>query len=217
MSRTEQRPTATGVVPLFDAKIYAAVLILAGTVLLWAFGNTLTMLLALGTLLVYSYFYTLYLKPATSQNIVIGGVSGAAPPMLAWVGLTGELSAEPLMLMAIIYCWTPAHFWALAIDRVEDYKKSGYPMLPVTHGIDFTQLQILLYAILTVLCSLIFFAISGLGMLYLSTALVIGGYFVWRAWKLYTTDDENPMGVFVVSNWYLMLLFVSMVIDKWLI
>ena len=185
MARTRARPMARGDLDSREALIFAAILALIGGALLYFLVNPLTMWLTAATFFGYAFVYTVILKPTTPQNIVIGGLSGAMPPLLGWVAVTGEVASEAVLLVLIIFVWTPPHFWALALYRVEDYKRSGLPMLPVTHGSEFTRLQILLYTILLTATTALPFIIRMSGALYLTAALALGIGFIWYAWKLY--------------------------------
>ena len=164
----------------------------------------------------YAFIYTVILKPTTPQNIVIGGLSGAMPPALGWAAVTGEVGAEAILLVLIIFVWTPPHFWALALYRVEDYRKSGLPMLPVTHGQRFTQLQILLYTVLLNAVSVLPFVIRMSGWIYLLSALALGGGFIWQAWKLYREySDRQARATFSFSLYYLAALFAALLVDHY--
>eukprot|EP00659_Diplonema_papillatum_P005447 gene5447-8299_t len=185
MARTHKRPLAEGRVSPVAALVFAMVLAVAGLALLLAFTNPLAAWLTLASLLGYAVIYTGFLKRATPQNIVIGGLAGAAPPLLGWVAVTGHVSAEPLLLVLIIFAWTPPHFWALAIHRKEEYAKADIPMLPVTHGEHYTKVHILLYTFALLAVSLMPYVIHMSGMLYLVCALVLGGRFLQWAWVLY--------------------------------
>lgn len=218
MARTQHRPLPANRVSVRSASIWAGVLAAGGTVLLLRFTNPLCTVLTLAALLGYAAVYTLWLKPATPYNIVIGGLPGASPPLLGWTAVTGDIAPAALVLVAIIFAWTPAHFWALALHRLEDYRRVGIPMLPVTHGEAYTRLQILLYTLLTLAMSLLFFAGQGAGLLYLGTALVLGLSFVFHAaWLMYRPGGQCAMSLFHLSNLYLLLLFAGMVVDHLLL
>jgi protoheme IX farnesyltransferase len=217
MERTQQRPVASGRVPPCRAWAFALVLGTLGFVLLYFYVNTLTALLTLATALGYALCYTLYLKPNTPQNIVLGGLFGAMPPLLGWTALTNSIDPQPLLLVLIIFVWTPAHFWALSVYRYHDYERASIPMLPVTHGIPYTKLYILLYSILTVASSLLVFAIGLCSWLYLTTALILGAGLLYFALRLYT--KENPriaLLTFFYSMLYLFILFLAMAADRFL-
>jgi protoheme IX farnesyltransferase len=218
MARTHNRPMARGEVSTGSALAFALLLAVIGSALLYFFVNALTMWLTIATFFGYAFIYTVLLKPTTPQNIVIGGLSGAMPPMLGWAAVTGEISSEAALLVLIIFVWTPPHFWALALYRVEDYKKSGLPMLPVTHGSEFTRLHILLYTILLVAVTVLPFVIKMSGWLYLVTALVLGAGFVRHAWGLYRDySDAKARKTFAFSLWYLAALFAALLFDHYLI
>jgi protoheme IX farnesyltransferase len=175
------------------------------------------MWLTFATFVGYAVIYTVVLKPLTPQNIVIGGASGAMPPVLGWAAMTGQVGAEALILFLIIFLWTPPHFWALALYRVEDYRKSGLPMLPVTHGNEFTRLQILLYTIVLFAACLMPFVFQMSGWFYLACAVVLGGVFVGYAWRLWRSySDALAKRTFSYSIWYLAALFGAMLLDHWL-
>ncbi len=217
MKRTAWRPTARGDLSRGQALLFSAVLGGAGMVLLHQAVNPLTAWLTFGTFVGYAVVYTVILKPLTPQNIVIGGASGAMPPLLGWTAMTGEVSPEAVGLFLIIFLWTPPHFWALALYRAEDYVRAGLPMLPVTHGSEFTRLQILLYTIVLVPATLLPF-IQGLsGLPYLFAALVLGALFIARAWKLWRGYSELlARKTFRFSIWHLSLLFGALLIDHYL-
>lgn len=214
MARTQNRPLPTGAVPARHAWIQAAILAAGGTAALLIFANPLCALLTLCALLGYAAVYTALLKPATPYNIVIGGLPGAAPPLLGWVAITGELDPRPLLMTALIFAWTPAHFWALAIARLEDYRRAGTPMLPVTHGEAYTRLQIVLYTLLTIAISLLLFADGQSGMLYLMGATVLGlGFTASSLWLILRPSTANAMRMFHFSNLYLLGLFALLIAD----
>ncbi|OWJ94664.1 protoheme IX farnesyltransferase [Pseudomonas sp. A46] len=217
MARTLKRPVVNGRVSPAAALAFAFVLAVAGQALLLAFTNELTAWLTLASLLGYAVLYTGFLKRATPQNIVIGGLAGAAPPLLGWVAVTGHLSAEPLLLVLIIFAWTPPHFWALAIHRKAEYAKADIPMLPVTHGEQYTKVHILLYTLVMFAVSLLPYAIHMSGPLYLVAALALGGRFLQWAWVLYR--DSRPhaaIRTFKYSIAYLFLLFIALLMDHYL-
>ena len=218
MARTHKRPVTAGRVTVPAALGFALLLAVAGQALLLAFTNELTAWLTLASLLGYAVVYTGFLKRATPQNIVIGGLAGAAPPLLGWVAATGHLSAEPLLLVLIIFAWTPPHFWALAIHRKEEYAKADIPMLPVTHGEHYTKVHILLYTAAMLAVTLLPYAIHMSGPLYLVAALLLGGRFMFWAWVLYR--DSRPhaaINAFKYSIWYLFLLFIALLVDHYLL
>ena len=217
MARTAWRPTAKGELSNTQALVFSMLLGLVGSVLLYVWVNPLTMWLTFATFVGYAVVYTVVLKPLTPQNIVIGGASGAMPPLLGWTAMTGEVSPEAVGLFLIIFLWTPPHFWALALYRAEDYARAGLPMLPVTHGSEFTRLQILLYTIVLVPATLLPF-IQGLsGLPYLFAALVLGALFIARAWKLWRGYSELlARKTFRFSIWHLSLLFGALLIDHYL-
>ena len=216
MARTRARPAARGEVSASGALAFAALLAAAGAWLLLVFVNPLTMWLTLATFVGYALIYTVLLKPATPQNIVIGGASGAMPPVLGWAAVANDVSPQALVLFLIIFVWTPPHFWALALYRVEDYRRAGLPMLPVTHGLPFTRLQILLYTVLLVATTLLPFMIQMSGWLYLASALVLGGIFIGYAWRLWRSySDALARRTFGYSIYYLMALFAALLLDHW--
>lgn len=217
MARTRARPAARGEVSVPGALAFAGVLGGAGAWLLLEFVNALTMWLTLATFVGYAVVYTVVLKPATPQNIVIGGASGAMPPLLGWTAVADAVDAQALVLFLIIFVWTPPHFWALALYRIDDYRRAGLPMLPVTHGPGITRLHILLYTLLLVATSLLPFMIRMSGWLYLASALVLGGVFVgyaWRLWRAYS--DALARRTFGYSIFYLAALFGALLLDHWL-
>jgi len=217
MKRTSWRPTAQGQVDGLLALLFSSALCAAGSALLYFWINPLTMWLTLGTFLGYAVIYTVILKPLTPQNIVIGGSSGAMPPVLGWAAMTDQVGPEALLLFLIIFLWTPPHFWALALYRVEEYRKSGLPMLPVTHGIDFTCLQILLYTLILLAACLMPFVYGMSSWLYLLVALGLSLVFVVHAFKLWRQySDEQARQTFKFSLVHLSVLFAAMLIDHYL-
>jgi protoheme IX farnesyltransferase len=217
MRRTAWRPTAKGELSDWQTLVFSAVLCAAGSWLLYAWVNPLTMWLTLATFVGYAVIYTVILKPLTPQNIVIGGASGAMPPVLGWAALRGDVGPEALILFLIIFLWTPPHFWALALYRVEDYRKSGLPMLPVTHGNEFTRLQILLYTIVLFAATLMPFAYGMSSWVYLAAALVLSAGFSWygfRLWREYS--DALARKTFRFSLIHLSALFAALLIDHYL-
>ena len=221
MSRTDQRPLPQGKVSRNQALVWGVFLGVIGLGVLELFVNTLTMVLTFISLIGYAVVYTMYLKRATPQNIVIGGAAGAAPPVLGWTAISGTQSIEyALLLFLIVFIWTPPHFWALAIHRVEEYRKVDVPMLPVTHGLAYTRMQILLYTVLLLLVTLLPYLAGMSGLIYLVSAVVLGLIFLMYAIKIYKNPDDNKIAwtTFMFSINYLMLLFVALLIDHyWLI
>ncbi|MFA0809639.1 heme o synthase [Microbulbifer epialgicus] len=218
MARTSNRPVAKGRVEPHKALLFSLILGIMGMSVLIFFVNALTAWLTLTSLLGYAVIYTMFLKHATPQNIVIGGLAGAAPPLLGWTAVTGEIHGHALLLVLIIFAWTPPHFWALAVHRKDDYARANVPMLPVTHGIPYTNLHILLYTLILFAVSLLPFATAMLGWLYLLGAVVLGLGFVY--WSLVMLRGRNPnsgMETFKYSIIYLMALFCIMLIDHYLI
>lgn len=217
MGRTRRRPLPTQKVTPRQAIIFAFLLGSLGMLTLTFFVNSLTALLTVLTFIGYAGIYTLYLKHATPQNIVIGGLAGAMPPLLGWTAVTNHISAEPLLLVLIIFLWTPPHFWALAIHRREDYKEADVPMLPNTHGVAFTKLTLTLYTFLMFASTLMPYAIGMSGLIYLSGALVLGAGFFYHVWLMCT--DKHPhaaMNTFWYSIFYLLMLFVFLLLDHYL-
>jgi protoheme IX farnesyltransferase len=216
MQRTRGRPLPRGEVSSRSTLVFAAMVGGLGLWLLHAYVNPLTMWLTLATFVGYAIVYTVLLKPATPQNIVIGGASGAMPPVLGWAAVTGEVAPEALLLFLIIFVWTPPHFWALALYRVRDYANAGLPMLPVTHGRRYTQLMIVLYTCALVAVTLLPFAIKMSGYLYLAAALGLGGWFLLYAVQLYRDySDLLARAMFKYSIWYLAALFSALLIDHY--
>lgn len=217
MARTRNRPIAQGRVGALQAGLFAFVLGGLGMAILMIWINALTAWLTLASLVGYAFIYTMFLKRATPQNIVIGGLAGAAPPLLGWTAVTGQVDGHALLLALIIFAWTPPHFWALAIHRREEYAAVDIPMLPVTHGVAFTKLHIMLYTILMFLVTLLPFATRLSGPLYLLGAVVLGGGFLY--WAVELLRDKNPRApieTFRYSIVYLMALFVVMLVDHYL-
>lgn len=216
MARTRGRPLPTGQLTTAEALTFAVALgLLSMAVLVW-WVNVLTAVLTFISLIGYSVIYTVYLKHATPQNIVIGGAAGAAPPVLGWAAITGEVSAQALLLFLIVFVWTPPHFWSLALYREKEYAKAGIPMLPVTHGAPFTRLQILLYTILLAAVTVMPFATHLSGWLYLLGAIPLNAMFLWYAWRLYKNySDALAKKTFVWSIQYLALLFALLLIDHY--
>ena len=218
MTRTINRPVATGRVDPWHAGLFALTLGLLGMSLLVLFINTLTAVLTLISLLGYAVVYTLFLKRATPQNIVIGGIAGAAPPLLGWTAVTGEVHGHALLLVLIIFAWSPPHFWALAVHRKDDYAKADIPMLPVTHGERYTKIHILLYTLILILVTVLPYLTGMLNWLYLLGALVLGaGFLYWSELLLVSKRPSVGMDTFKYSIVYLMALFVIMLLDHYLL
>jgi heme o synthase len=216
MARTSWRAMAKGEIGSGTALVFAGVLAAAGSVLLFTLANPLTMWMTIATFFGYAIVYTMVLKPSTPQNIVIGGLSGAMPPALGWAAVANDVPGEAWLLVLIIFVWTPPHFWALALYREEDYRKSGLPMLPVTHGGEFTRLQILLYTFLLLAVSVLPFVIKMSGWLYLVTAVALGLGFIGYAWKLYKNySDLLARKTFRFSLLYLSVLFAALLADHY--
>lgn len=217
MARTAWRPTARGQLTNTQTLTFSAVLCAAGSVLLYVAVNPLTMWLTLATFIGYAVIYTVVLKPMTPQNIVIGGASGAMPPVLGWAAIRGEVGSEALIMCLIIFLWTPPHFWALALYRVEDYRKSGLPMLPVTHGSEFTRLQVFLYTLVLFAGTLLPFVSGMSGWIYLGAAVLLNAVFIGYAWKLWREySDQLARKTFRYSILYLSLLFAALLVDHYL-
>jgi protoheme IX farnesyltransferase len=217
MARTRDRPLPSGTLGCGEALLFAAPLGLVGMALLIVFTNRLCTILTFASLVGYAVIYSMYLKRATPQNIVIGGAAGAAPPLLGWVAVTGHVDTGALLLFLIIFVWTPPHFWALAIHRRDEYARAAIPMLPVTHGVEFTASQILHYTILLFLVTLLPFLIGMSGWLYLTGAALLGGRFLWYAWKLFNGHDLRlAMPMFGYSIAYLFGLFAVLMTDHYL-
>ena len=218
MSRTTNRPVAQGRVSQSEAIVFATLLAILGTALLATTVNVLTAVLTVASLVGYAFIYTMFLKRATPQNIVIGGLAGAAPPLLGWTAVTGEIHAHGLLLVLIIFAWTPPHFWALAIHRKEEYAAVGIPMLPVTHGNRFTVLHILLYTILMFLITLLPYITLLSGWIYAVAATLLGLRFLyWSIEILREKNPDAPMSTFKFSITYLMVLFIAMLADHWIL
>jgi protoheme IX farnesyltransferase len=216
MARTAWRPTAKGELTNTQTLLFSGVLCAAGSGLLYWLVNPLTMWLTFATFVGYAVIYTVVLKPMTPQNIVIGGASGAMPPVLGWAAMRGEVGPEALMLCLIIFLWTPPHFWALALYRVEDYRKAGLPMLPVTHGNEFTRLQVLLYTFVLFASTLLPFIFGMSGVIYLAAAVLLGAGFIGYAWKLWRDySDALARKTFRFSILHLSLLFAALLVDHY--
>jgi protoheme IX farnesyltransferase len=217
MARTAWRPTAKGELTNVQTLAFSAALCAAGSALLWFEVNPLTMGLTFATFIGYAVIYTVLLKPATPQNIVIGGASGAMPPVLGWAAVRGEVGPEALILCLIIFLWTPPHFWALALYRAEDYRKSGLPMLPVTHGAEFTRLHVFLYTLVLFAATLLPFVAGMSSWFYLGSAIVLGLLFIASAWKLWRHySDTLARKTFRFSILHLSLLFAALLVDHYL-
>ena len=216
MARTRARPLPRGELTSLQTAMFAGVIGGIGMFLLYRYVNALTMWLTFGTFVGYAVIYTVVLKPATPQNIVIGGLSGAMPPLLGWTAVTGEVAPEALLLVLIIYAWTPPHFWALALYRTEDFARAGLPMLPVTHGQKFTRLHVLLYTLILIASTLLPFAYGMSGWIYLATALVLDGMFLYYAVRIYTAySDRLAQQTFRYSVVYLAVLFTALLLDHY--
>ncbi len=217
MLRTRGRPLPEGRVSETSALAFASAICVLSMIILWLLVNPLTAVLTFGSLIGYAVVYTVFLKRATPQNIVIGGAAGAAPPVLGWTAVTGEISSSALLLFLIIFVWTPPHFWALAIARKDEYAKVGIPMLPVTHGEEYTRLHILLYTILLVVITVIPYLTGMSGLIYLATALMLGAVFLNYAIRMMrdTDDLELPMRTFKFSITYLAVLFAALLVDHY--
>jgi protoheme IX farnesyltransferase len=216
MARTRNRPLPTGHLSGRQALAYASVLAVLSMVMLWGWVNLLTAVLTFFALIGYAVVYTVWLKHATPQNIVIGGAAGAAPPVLGWTAVTGQVDPHSLLLFLIIFTWTPPHFWALAIARRDEYAKAGIPMLPVAYSVEFTRLHILLYTILLVIVTLMPYLTGMSGLIYFAAAIGLGGFFIYRALQLMNRSDERlPMQTFSFSITYLALLFAALLVDHY--
>ena len=218
MKRTHNRPVAQGRVEPLQAGIFAIVIGVVGMAILLFWVNPLSAWLTLASFVGYAFIYTGYLKHATPQNIVIGGLSGAMPPLLGWAAVTGTIDGGALILVLIIFAWTPPHFWALAIHRKDEYAKSGVPMLPVTHGEHVTKVHIIIYTLMLVVVSVFPFFSGMSGLLYLISALALGaGFIVWSGLLMFTPKPSTAMDTFRYSILYLALLFIALVVDHYLI
>ena len=215
MERTVKRPIVTGKISVTSATVFASFLFITGSALILYFNNFLTWALTFGTWIFYAFFYTKVLKFSGSQNIVIGGLAGAMPPLLGWTAVVGSIDPLPLLLVLLIFIWTPPHFWALAINKKDEYAKAGIPMMPVVKGIEYTKIQIVLYSILLMVVSLLLFATGYFGYVYLIGAAILGGIFIQKSWKLkQSTGADNSMSLFLYSIVYLTLIFLLMIIDR---
>ncbi|MFN0313632.1 MAG: heme o synthase [Burkholderiales bacterium] len=216
MARTRARPLPTGQVSTMETLFFASVVGGAGLLMLYVLVNPLTMWLTLGTFVGYAVIYTVILKPLTPQNIVIGGASGAMPPVLGWTAVTGEIAPGALLLFLIIFAWTPPHFWALALYRTKEYARAGVPMLPVTHGEKYTRLHVLLYTIILLVVSMLPFLTRMSGLIYVASALALGGVFLAYAVRIYVAySDDLAKRTFRYSIIYLSALFAALLIDHY--
>ena len=217
MARTSWRPTAKGELTNTQTLLFSTALCALGSAILCVWVNPLTMWQTFATFEVYAVVYTVVLKPLTPQNIVIGGASGAMPPVLGWAALRNDVGPEAIVLCLIIFLWTPPHFWALALYRTEDYRRAGLPMLPVTHGPEFTRLQVLLYTLVLFASTLLPFIIGMSGLIYLASAVVLGAMFIYYAWLLWRDySDALARKTFRFSIWHLSLLFAALLLDHYL-
>ena len=218
MTRTDQRPIPQGELSPMHASVFALIIGISGSMILYFFVNTLTMVLTITSLIGYAFIYTVYLKRATPQNIVIGGLAGAAPPLLGWSSITNTIDPYALLLVLIIFVWTPPHFWALAIYRKDEYAKESIPMLPVTHGVEFTKLQIVLYTIILFIVSILPYVVLMSGIIYLVSALILSSIFMYYAVKLFVSEDnEIAMKTFQFSIYYIFLIFLALLVDHFII
>ncbi len=218
MLRTRWRPLPSGELSTFQALVFAGVVGGLGLGLLYQFINALTMWLTLATFVGYAVIYTVLLKPATPQNIVIGGASGAMPPVLGWAAVTGDVTVEPMLLFLIIFAWTPPHFWSLALYRTADYARAGLPMLPVTHGKAYTRQQVLLYTLILFAVSLLPYAVRMSGLPYLIAACVLGGWYIVHALRVrFAYSDDVAQRAFRFSILYLAALFGALLLDHYLL
>ena len=218
MTRTDQRPLPQGELSPLHASIFALIIGILGSMILYFFVNTLTMVLTITSLIGYAFIYTVYLKRATPQNIVIGGLAGAAPPLLGWSSITNTIDPYALLLVLIIFVWTPPHFWALAIYRKDEYAKESIPMLPVTHGVQFTKLQIVLYTVILFIVSILPYVVLMSGIIYLVSALILSSMFMYYSVKLYISkDNEIAMKTFQFSIYYIFLIFLALLVDHFII
>ncbi|WP_286843063.1 heme o synthase [Idiomarina sp. UBA4206] len=216
MARTLRRPLPQGNLSPTKVTIFAATIGAIGFVTLYSWVNPLTAWLTFASMVGYAVVYTMFLKRATPQNIVIGGLAGAAPPLLGWTAVTNEINAPAVLLVMIIFTWTPPHFWALAVHRAKDYARAEIPMLPVTHGIDFTKTCIFLYTVLLTVVCLMPFLIGMTGMIYLVGVSLLNAIFLAYAWKLkYAPSKKTAFNMFAFSIWHLMLLFVILLVDHY--
>jgi len=218
MARTARRPMARGEISVMQTLMFSGVIGGLGIWVLYSLVNPLTMWLTLATFVGYAVIYTIILKPSTPQNIVIGGLSGAMPPALGWAAVANHVPMQAWLLVLIIFIWTPPHFWALALYRRDDYAKSGLPMLPITHGMKFTQLQIMLYTIALLATTMLPFAVGMSGLIYLASAVVLGLIFFHHSWQIYRHyTDLIARKAFAFSIIYLSLLFAALLVDHYLL
>ena len=217
MARTDKRPIPQGEISVTNASIFAFVIGVLGVLILVYFVNSLTAILTIFALGGYAFIYTIFLKRATPQNIVIGGLAGAAPPLLGWASVTNTIEPNALILVLIIFIWTPPHFWALAIYRKDDYAKQSIPMLPVTHGVAFTKLQIVLYTIILFLVSLFPYIVLMSVTIYLTSAIILSSLFLFYSIRLYLSDDDKyAMQTFWYSIYYIFLIFIALIADHFI-
>lgn len=217
MARTARRPMARGEITVTQTLIFSGMIGGIGMSVLYNLVNPLTMWLTFATFVGYAVIYTIILKPATPQNIVIGGLSGAMPPALGWAAIANDVPMQAWILVLIIFVWTPPHFWSLALYRRDDYAKSGLPMLPITHGLQFTQFHVWLYTIALVATTMLPYAVNMSGMIYLASAAVLGAVFLWYAWQIYRHyTDLISRKTFAYSIIYLSLLFAALLVDHYL-
>ncbi|MFT5532573.1 MAG: protoheme IX farnesyltransferase [Burkholderiaceae bacterium] len=216
MARTARRPMARGDITVPQTLVFSGVIGGVGTWMLYYFVNPLTMWLTLATFVGYAIIYTIILKPATPQNIVIGGLAGAMPPALGWAAIANDVPMQAWILVLIIFIWTPPHFWSLALYRRDDYAKSGLPMLPITHGMVFTQFHIWLYTIALVATTFLPYAVNMSGLIYLVSVILLDIVFLWHAWQVYKHyTDQVSRKMFAYSILYLALLFAALLIDHY--
>ena len=216
MARTARRPTVSGEITVPQTLLFSGVIGGDGMLVLYQLVNPLTMWLTFATFVGYAVIYTMILKPATPQNIVIGGLSGAMPPALGWAAIANDVPMQAWLLVLIIFVWTPPHFWALAMYRRDDYAKSGLPMLPITHGLEFTRFHVWLYTIALVATTTLPYAVQMSGLIYLASALLLGAVFLWYAWQIYRHyNDLIARKTFTFSIVYLSLLFAALLVDHY--
>ena len=215
MSRTQKRPLVLGKMLPSEALSFGVIMSFFSVFVMYFAVNAISAGLLLFTILYYFFVYTIYLKRRTPQNIVIGGLAGAIPPLIGWTSVTGSISITPLILVLLIFLWTPAHFWALSLYRADDYKKANVPMMPLIYGDDYTKMQILIYTLLTILCSFLPFVVGSVGLIYLCTSAVLGVWFVYYAVRL-LRDKENKIAprLFVYSIFYLFMIFMMIMLDR---
>ena len=215
MSRTQNRPLILGKMLPEDALSFGVIMSFFSVFVIGFAVNIISAALLLFTILFYIFAYTIYLKRSTPQNIVIGGLAGALPPLIGWTSVTGSISIVPLILVLLIFLWTPAHFWALSLYRADDYKKAGVPMMPLIYGDDYTKIQILIYTLLTILCSFLPFVVGAAGMIYLVTSIILGMWFIYYAVKL-LRDKQNKIAprMFGYSIFYLFMIFAMIMLDR---